>query len=652
MEYQYRDLGSINEIRILVLKPAAAFDHDLHARIVHRRIPIEEEDDSGINHWNAVSYTWGTDAPSKILYIDSTFPHDPNSGCTWINITPNVDTMLRHLRDGHEEHALWIDAICLNQNNMPEKNQQVPRMSWIYRLALQVPIWLGEDDGTAWLGMKLVEALPMIGERPELANHPNSTSILGLALRQHLGDQQPHALDRLFHRPWFGRRWILQEVALALQPIVCCGKYQLPWDKFRAGMEVISDAQSRGLLLTTQLVDDLSTRALTSLLKVNRVSGQFLDLLWNFDTSACKEKHDVLYALSGLVTDMPPASRDQEVASSISFSVSSDADLGRLVDMASHFLRLPEEPLALQVDYSIPWHQLFTQVAAYYVSKLAFASITRHLYAFGSLHETNSEWPSWVPDWSRPRRPEPVGGMSNVVPWSKPIEVRDDALHIEAWKLTTCRNAVSEFPATHHDFRRVIRRLLEGTDATPVPTKPEDHDGDNIRDLTVSEALIGDLLSSGLETGLCRPVMAESEEITDPWIVNHMAGQAIARVIFTPEWRAAGRVPVQGRSTLDGIMSCLQGTSLFVTDDFQLGIGPGKMKDGDHVVLLYSYHGLPDLSRRGRQLQQAAILRPVDQQDGDQSQMIEHGRYILIGPCILVQRTNTALPDGIPIKLV
>jgi hypothetical protein len=114
-------------------------------------------------------------------------------------------------------------------------------------------------------------------------------------------------------------------------------------------------------------VDDQSARAARTLLKLNRMSGHFLDLLWNFDTSACKEKHDVIYALSGLITNGLPAPRDQEVGSSISISIGSDADLEHFVGMPSSLRGLIGEPLALDVDYGTLWYWLFTQVAVYYV---------------------------------------------------------------------------------------------------------------------------------------------------------------------------------------------------------------------------------------------------------------------------------------------
>jgi len=44
--------------------------------------------------------------------------------------------------------CLWVDAICINQESIEEKNHQVPLMAEIFSKADQVLIWLGdaEDD--------------------------------------------------------------------------------------------------------------------------------------------------------------------------------------------------------------------------------------------------------------------------------------------------------------------------------------------------------------------------------------------------------------------------------------------------------------------------------------------------------------------------
>jgi hypothetical protein len=181
-------------------------------------------------------------------------------------------------------------------------------------------------------------------------------------------------------------------------------------------------------------------------------------------------------------------------------------------------------------------------------------------------------------------------GMSNEVPLTRPVYVVDNALHIYARRLCAARNVLTEFPATRQDFRETIRWLLQGTDITEVTTDTKHDDGDDIRDLTISEAIVGDLLCSGLEAGLCKPIAAGSHGITEAWVFSNLSAHAIARAIFTPEWRT-----VSG-GILDGIIACLQSASLFVTDALQLGIGPATMKGGDQVVLIDDYYGLQDLN--------------------------------------------------------
>ncbi|KAK8009676.1 hypothetical protein PG989_000609 [Apiospora arundinis] len=64
----------------------------------------------------------------------------------YLNITPTVDTLLRHFRAPTHVLYLWIDAVCLNQYDTSEKAHQIPQMGQIYREATDVKIWLGEED--------------------------------------------------------------------------------------------------------------------------------------------------------------------------------------------------------------------------------------------------------------------------------------------------------------------------------------------------------------------------------------------------------------------------------------------------------------------------------------------------------------------------
>lgn len=50
-------------------------------------------------------------------------------------VTKDPETALRHLRLGDRQRGLWVDAICINQADMPERMQQVSHMNIIYSKA-------------------------------------------------------------------------------------------------------------------------------------------------------------------------------------------------------------------------------------------------------------------------------------------------------------------------------------------------------------------------------------------------------------------------------------------------------------------------------------------------------------------------------------
>jgi hypothetical protein len=60
-----------------------------------------------------------------------------------LKIKPNLAAVLRQLRLADALRTLWIDAICINQDDENEKGQQVALMGDIYRTAISVQIWLG-----------------------------------------------------------------------------------------------------------------------------------------------------------------------------------------------------------------------------------------------------------------------------------------------------------------------------------------------------------------------------------------------------------------------------------------------------------------------------------------------------------------------------
>jgi hypothetical protein len=83
--------------------------------------------------YEALSYTWGD--PSIITPINL---------CGWtFQVTVNLKSALQCLRLENDDRLLWVDAICINQKDVLERNNQVGRMDEIYKQAVEVVAWLG-----------------------------------------------------------------------------------------------------------------------------------------------------------------------------------------------------------------------------------------------------------------------------------------------------------------------------------------------------------------------------------------------------------------------------------------------------------------------------------------------------------------------------
>lgn len=86
----------------------------------------------------AVSYTWGVPEPLCKIKVNG----------KELSIRKNLFDMLLAMRQRNPEGQprLWIDAICINQEDVAEKNQQVQQMKHIYSEAETVYSWLGLSD--------------------------------------------------------------------------------------------------------------------------------------------------------------------------------------------------------------------------------------------------------------------------------------------------------------------------------------------------------------------------------------------------------------------------------------------------------------------------------------------------------------------------
>ena len=117
--------------------------------------------------YDALSYTWGDPVFNHWLHIDTRT--ETSVGRSVVPITQNLDQVLRYLRSPKETRRLWIDAVCINQQDRGEKNTQVPLMSRIYREASRVLVWLGGScaEGEALLCLDSISRYRKINMKGE-----------------------------------------------------------------------------------------------------------------------------------------------------------------------------------------------------------------------------------------------------------------------------------------------------------------------------------------------------------------------------------------------------------------------------------------------------------------------------------------------------
>jgi hypothetical protein len=233
LHYEYNPLGPA-EIRILRLRPGSG-DDALVTAIEHRLLSDPRE-------FYALSYTWGPPLFSHDLEICG--------GKTGrLKITESLAGALRRLRRTDGDLTLWADAVCINQQDIPERNAQVPLMEQIYRSAKEVFIWLGDPLGDSWdCAFGVLEMLndfrqdckavqPTWDAFNEYFARLSSHSPHASRLEEgHIATSE-HALAKFAQigtLPWFERLWVFQELALAIDVMFFCGRRAINADDLHA----------------------------------------------------------------------------------------------------------------------------------------------------------------------------------------------------------------------------------------------------------------------------------------------------------------------------------------------------------------------------------------------------------------------------------
>jgi hypothetical protein len=206
--YVYSSLNEdAQEIRLLTILPGT-FDSEI-------RVTLETKsfrENSGLS-FEALSYAWGsTDNPVDIFIGGSRSQET-------ITVTRNLAEALPYLRYQDKGRVVWIDTICVNQQDMAERSSQVKRMADIYQSASRVIVWLGPESHDSTLAIECCEKLSsnIIVDWDLQTMSPVSTDTSWADKNEDLpcNNVESIAICNLLRRDWFTRLWIWQEVNLA-----------------------------------------------------------------------------------------------------------------------------------------------------------------------------------------------------------------------------------------------------------------------------------------------------------------------------------------------------------------------------------------------------------------------------------------------------
>ena len=218
------------EIRLLLFDYDYDYDYD-YEQFIRLSLHTVSLDDKPV--YGALSYEWrGHVDESHALARCVVDSHE-------IYPTRNLLLALSAIRNMYLSEFVWIDAICINQDDVKEREQQVQMMYSIYNNAFAIVVWLGQKQDQSDLAIELIGRYADFQHKyrriPMRKNKMRSSRSFCSWVLPKLADERlaDHwiALRKLWERSYWQRSWIVQELVVAHYPlrVGLCG-FQSFWD--------------------------------------------------------------------------------------------------------------------------------------------------------------------------------------------------------------------------------------------------------------------------------------------------------------------------------------------------------------------------------------------------------------------------------------
>ncbi|RSM01870.1 hypothetical protein CDV31_011154 [Fusarium ambrosium] len=343
---------ALDQIRILNLLPGT-FDDPIRCQL-----SIETPD----AEFDALSYVWGDAHDTRPIEVQGQL----------LKATKNLESALRHIRSQHQPHRLWVDAVCINQEDDSERGHQVKMMAAIYQGAKRVIVWLGPNTGND----SIIQMILKFGANPDLhwdpIKHPNV---------ENQEKNSALSLGNWLRNEWYTRIWTLQEAVLARSLL------------YRSGSFTIQEHEMGGFIKSF-LRHFIHERCCD----IDNLGGY---IFWKFEIQVSNLTSKIGYMMA-LKRRKGPLNFLQ-IASKFRYRLATNPR-----DKVFGILGLTEDLPKSIVDYTSSVSETFSQVVIEHITQTGNLDILSHTLpkANNSAASNNGNFPSWVPDWGDDRPEE------------------------------------------------------------------------------------------------------------------------------------------------------------------------------------------------------------------------------------------------------
>ncbi|KAF7557155.1 hypothetical protein G7Z17_g945 [Cylindrodendrum hubeiense] len=219
IDYQGLDVGE-NQIRLIELHPRPTQTSATTSDALRCKLGSHDRGDS-CPPYLALSYAWQHDGGTQPVIFN-------NKTC---QVSETVEQALRQLRHNQDTVYVWVDQICINQNNDEEKNYQVQQMRHTYSQAESVIAWIGMPFPDAEVLFQFLEQIGTAVLREEWKTLTNAVDGFDLA-------SMKDAFRCFCQRPYWKRLWIMQEFTVASHVRVVCGDLSIEGESLDAAVTV------------------------------------------------------------------------------------------------------------------------------------------------------------------------------------------------------------------------------------------------------------------------------------------------------------------------------------------------------------------------------------------------------------------------------